>query len=57
MKDMQLRLAKARADANEWALLSRMAPDELGRELFAELSACLTELADELARVPAATRH
>ena len=56
MKDMRARLEKVRADASEWALLSGMAPDELVRELFAKLSACLTELADEVERALAATR-
>jgi hypothetical protein len=57
MKDMEARLEKVRADATEWALLSGMAPDELARELFAKLSACLTELADEAERGLGATRH
>jgi fructose-1-phosphate kinase PfkB-like protein len=57
MKDMQARLEKVRADASEWALLSGSAPDEMARELFAKLAACLTELADEVERVLGATRH
>ena len=57
MKDMQARLEKVRADASEWAALSGMAPDELARELFARLSAYLTELADEVERTLDATRH
>ena len=34
-----------------------MAPDELVRELFAKLSAYLTELADEAERALSATRN
>ena len=54
---MQARLEKVRADASEWAALSGMAGDESARELFARLSAYLTELADEVERVMGATRH
>jgi len=57
MKDMQARLEKVRADASEGAPLSGMAPDEMVRELFAKLSALLTELADEVERVLDATRQ
>jgi hypothetical protein len=57
MTDLQARLKKVRADATQWALLSGMAPDELARELFANLSVYLTELADEVERVLGATRH
>jgi hypothetical protein len=57
MKDLQARLKKVRADATQWALLSGMAPDELARELFANLSVYLTELADEVERVLGAARH
>ena len=57
MKDMQSRLEKVRADASEWADLSGMTGDESARELFAKLSAYLTELADEVERVMGATRH
>jgi hypothetical protein len=57
MKDMHARLEKVRADASQWALLSGKVPDEPARELFARLSACLTELADEVERALGATRH
>jgi hypothetical protein len=57
MKDMQARLEKVRADATEWAVLSGITPDELARELFAKLSAYLTELADEVERELAAAKH
>jgi hypothetical protein len=57
MKDIQARLEKVRADATEWALLSGLAADELACELFAKLSAYLTELADEVERVLDAARH
>ena len=57
MKNLKMRLEKARTDATEWALLSGMAHDEKARALFAKLAAYLTELADEAERVLDATRH
>ena len=57
MKDTRARLEKVRDDATEWALLSGAASDETARELFARLSAYLTELADEVERMLGPTRH
>lgn len=57
MKDLEAHLEKVRADADEWAQLSRTAPDEIVRELFAKLSGHLTLLASEVERVLGATRH
>lgn len=57
MNDMQARLEQVRTDATECALLSGSAPDEMTRELFATLAACLTKLADEVERMLGATRH
>lgn len=57
MKNMQARLEKVRADAAEWTLLSGDAPDETACGLFAKLAAYLTELADEVERELATTRH
>ena len=51
MKDRQAHLERLRNDAAECATLSRLALDEKKRELFADLSAHLTMLADEVERV------
>ena len=51
MKDRQAHLERLRNDAAECATLSRLAVDEKKRELFADLAAHLTILADEVERV------
>ena len=51
MKDRQAHLERLRNDAAECATLSRLAVDEKKRELFADLAAHLTMLAEEVERV------
>ena len=51
MMDRQAHLKKLRSDAAECAALSRFAFDEKKRELFADLAAHLTLLADEVERM------
>ena len=51
MKDLQRQLAKLRDDAAECAMISRQAPDNAKRDLFARLSKHLTILADEVEKL------
>jgi hypothetical protein len=53
MKDMQAQLEKLRADAEECALISKLATDKQKRELFARLSEHLKSLALEVERAMA----
>ena len=57
MKDMHAHLEKLRDDAAECALIRDLATDKEKRELFANLSAHLKVLADEVERVVKATKN
>ena len=50
MEDMTARLVKLRDDAEDCALISRLANDRKKRELFARLADHLSGLADEVER-------
>ena len=50
MKDMRAHLEKLRTDAEECALISKLATDMKKRELFARLAEHLTILASEVER-------
>ena len=54
MKDMQAHLEKLRCDAEECALISKLAIDGQKKELFARLAQHLTTLASEIERAIAA---
>jgi hypothetical protein len=53
MKDMQAHLEKLRTDAEECALISKLATDKQKSELFARLSEHLNTLALEVERATA----
>ena len=57
MKDRQAHVERLRNDAAECATLSRFAVDEKKRELFADLAAHLTMLADEVEQVIGPSRR
>jgi hypothetical protein len=54
MKDMQAHLEKLRCDAEECALISKLATDSRKKELFARLAEHLTTMASEIERAIAA---
>ena len=54
MKDMQAHLEKLRCDAEECALISKLATDGRKKELFARLAEHLTIMASEIERAIAA---
>lgn len=54
MKDMTAHLEKLRIDAEDCALISKLATDMQKRELFARLAEHLSLLASEVERVMAA---
>jgi hypothetical protein len=54
MKDMQSHLEKLRCDAEECALISKLATDGQKKELFARLAQHLATMALEIERVMAA---
>lgn len=51
MKDMEAKLEKLLTDAEDCALISKLAADPQKRELFARLSEHLRALASEVERV------
>jgi hypothetical protein len=57
MKDMQAHLEKLRTEAAECAIISGLATDKVKRELFANMSAHLTTLADEVERAMKAAKQ
>jgi hypothetical protein len=54
MKDLEAYLERLRTDAEECALISKLATDKEKRELFAKLSNHLMTLASEVQRTIAA---
>jgi hypothetical protein len=54
MKDLEAYLERLRTDAEECALISKLATDKEKRELFAKLSKHLMTLASEVQRAIAA---
>jgi hypothetical protein len=54
MKDMKAHLEKLRVDAEDCALISKLATDMQKRELFARLAEHLSLLASEVERAMAA---
>jgi hypothetical protein len=54
MKDLEAYLERLRTDAEECALISKLATDKPKRELFAKLSKHLMTLASEVQRAIAA---
>jgi hypothetical protein len=54
MKDLREKLEKLRADADDCALISRLAVDKVKRETFARLAEHLTQMAADIEGVIAA---
>jgi hypothetical protein len=56
MQDMQAKLEKLLTEAEDCALIAKLAPNERKRELFERLAADLREIARDIERVIAARK-
>jgi hypothetical protein len=54
MKDLREKLEKLRADAEDCALISKLATDKAKRQMFAKLAEHLSQLASDVEAVIAA---